>query len=101
MTIYLDRDFDATTLADLLTQVQVAATEEWFQQLESEVWYTYRDLAKAEVKAGRSTPADHPELSPGWFVESPYDVSAAQAKWEEEVFRQVLAKSAIMNLKGD
>lgn len=75
MTIYLDRDFDAATLADLLTQVQIAATEEWFLHLESEVWHTYRDLARADVKAGRSTAVDHPDLSPGaWFRESDFDV---------------------------
>lgn len=103
MTIYLDRDFDATTIADLLAQVRAAAAEEWFQQLESEVWHTYRDLARADVKTGRSAPTDHPALSPDWFVESPFDFSASQALWEAELVREVTARSPLFHLnpKGE
>lgn len=98
MSIYIDNEYESTTLADLLVEAQEVAREAWYRNVEYSVVYTYRDLARADVKAGRSTPQDHPSLHHSVFVDDTYGINDARVAetWARELVDQLTVPSVLV-----
>lgn len=83
MSLYIDDEFDATTLAELEQQVLERAREAWKWHVADEALYIYRQLAVLEGLIE--------EPKPGLFdLTSP----AVQDLWEKVVVRQVTERYA-------
>lgn len=97
MSLYLDHEFEAETLDGVLQEAVRAAREAWFRQIEWEVELSYRDLAKVDVRAGRSDPKDHPSLAPGVFVDEPFDLTSTDLVdlWSRRLSEQVSQRSVL------
>lgn len=91
MSLYIDEEYESNTLTDLLVEAQKIARETWYREIESRVIYRYRDLARADVKAGRSTPVDYPSFSPAVFVDSPFDTVDPRLVelWEQRLLQEI------------
>lgn len=91
MSIYIDHEFKSTTLKSLLDEAAEVVLGAWFRELENEVLYSYRDLAAEDVRAGRTSPADHPGIPVRWFVSLPFDTTDASTVklWEEKLSSEV------------
>lgn len=103
MGLYIDQEYESNTLADLLVEAQEVTLEAWYRQLENAVEYSYRDLAKADIKAGRSIPADHPMFSLGEFVESPFELMAQRTvdDWGHQLLVEITKRPTHHFTKGD
>lgn len=83
MAIYIDEEFDATTLAELEHKVLERAREAWKRHVVDMSLYTYRELAVLEglIEAPKAGLFD---------LTSP----AVQDLWEKAVVRQVTERYA-------
>lgn len=88
MTIYIDEEFEANTLADLRAQALAAADRAWRQAVEDEALWLYRQEAE---KAG---------LLPKPAAEgSFFDLTDPTTKkaWERKLAAQVTAKPGFID----
>lgn len=99
MSIYIDEEFDATTLADLERQAVERAREAWDRHLLDNVQDTYRDLARESVAAGTTTVEDHPWFSPAALLPSAdgyFDITSPFVLqfWQERLNRELAEQYA-------
>ena len=100
ITVYIDDDFEAARLSDFLAQVRKYAVDAWGREIEDLVRYSYRDLARAEVRAGRSVPEDHPSIHPSYFASRDSLAAAATLKlWGDRVMEEISRSSPVSTRK--
>lgn len=103
MSIYIDREYESETLADLLVEAQRIAREAWYREVEDRVIYQYRDLAKDDVRSGAPV-TDHPMFSPLMFVKLPHDTTDDRLVkvWEGRLVHELTIPCQLfVRTKGD
>lgn len=98
MSIYIDHEFEATTLAVIEQEAVRIARETWYREIEWHVEVSFRDMAINDVRAGNTVPQDWPMFSPAVFEKSLFDLddSKATLTWGQKIAEELSSRPLFM-----
>lgn len=93
--IYIDEEFEPTTLASLIDEALPFIRAAWYEYVEDRAVTVYWSLAKESVRDGTSSIEDHPSVPRAIFSVPAFglmDAAATVRLWETELRGQLATK---------